>query len=421
MTTKRIHLPARFILLILLLLFRNPLFATNTQEGAKLFKVNCGMCHSIGSNKIIGPGLEGVTDRVPSPYEDWMAKWIKNNVGFRKSGNAYANQVFNDNNSTTMPVFEGILNDAQIKNIIAYLANPPKADAAITKEIQAASGTAGAEQVKTTKKPWIWLIVVGVLAIATVVLRTVRKTLQLVLSEKQHSAPPIDTNIWKDFKRWIYNNKTKFALVCISIFTLLSLYGWEYMWGIDVNQGYHPSQPINFIHKVHADDNGIACLYCHSGAEKGKVAGIPTLNVCMNCHKGIQGTNPEYQKEIAKIYYATGWDPVKGDYTNPQHPIEWNRVHSLPDFAYFNHAQHVIIGKIACQKCHGDCSSFTTNQQAATLTMGWCINCHRETPVQMEGNGYYTHLHQAIDKKFGADKKITEADMGGLECGKCHY
>jgi len=419
MITKSIYI--RFLLLILLYLHHNLLFAANIEEGAKLFKTNCGMCHSIGSNKVIGPGLEGVTDRVPSPYEDWMTTWIRDNVGLRKSGNAYANQVYKDNNGNTMPVFEEILTESQIKNIITFLANPPKADTVINKEIQEASGIISTEQPKQANLLWICCIAVGVLVIIVVILRNVRKTLQLVVNEKQHIPPPIDTNILQDLKRWVFNNKTKFAVLCIFIFIFLSIYGWEYMWGIDVNQGYHPSQPINFIHKVHADDNGIACLYCHSGAEKGKVAGIPTLNVCMNCHKGIQGTNPEYKKEIGKIYYATGWDPAKGAYTNPQHPIEWNRVHSLPDFAYFNHAQHVVIGKIACQKCHGDCSSFNTNQQASTLTMGWCINCHRETVVQMEGSGYYVKLHQAIAKKYGSDKQITEADMGGLECGKCHY
>lgn len=410
-----------FVLLFTIFFPFHNVFAANIQEGEKLFKANCAVCHSTGSNKIIGPGLEGVTDRVPSPYQDWMTKWIKNNVGFRKSGNAYANQVFADNNSTAMPVFEQILNDSQIKNIIAFLANPPKADSTTNKEIEAASGVTTHETKNPQTPLWVWLISVLILLISVTVLRGVQKTLQVVLNQKQNLPLPANTTLWQELTGWIIKNKTKFSLICISFLMLLSIYGWEYMWGIDVNTGYHPSQPINFIHKVHADDNGIACLYCHSGAEKGKVAGIPTLNVCMNCHKGIQGTNPEYKKEIAKIYYATGWDPVKGDYTNPEHPIKWNRVHSLPDFAYFNHAQHVVVGKIACQKCHGDCSSFTTNEQAAKLTMGWCIDCHRQTPVQMQGNGYYTLLHQAIEKKFGADEKPTEADMGGLECGKCHY
>jgi hypothetical protein len=245
--------------------------------------------------------------------------------------------------------------------------------------------------------------------------------LQAVVNEKTGEHAAAETTVWQDVKLWIRNHKSRFAVIIIFLVALSSVYSWEYLWGIDVTPGYHPSQPINFMHKVHAGDNGIACIYCHSGAEKGKVAGIPTLNVCMNCHKGIQGSTPEYQKEIAKVYYAAGWDPAKGDYTNPPHPVQWNRVHSLPDFAYFNHSQHVVVGKLDCEKCHGDVRSFTTDQQFAPLTMGWCINCHRETPVQMAGNGYYTKLHEAIKQKFGEDKKVTEADMGGLECGKCHY
>lgn len=198
------------------------------------------------------------------------------------------------------------------------------------------------------------------------------------------------------------------------------VYGWQYLWGIHVTPGYHPSQPINFRHDIHAGQNGIACIYCHSGAEKGKVAGIPTLNVCMNCHKGIQGSNPEFQKEISKIYDAVGWDPAKGAYTKPGHPVQWNRVHSLPDFAYFNHAQHVVVGKLDCKNCHGDVATFTTDQQFAPLTMGWCIDCHRQTPVQMEGNGYYAKLH-AVLMQQDSSRHVTEAEMGGLECGKCHY
>jgi mono/diheme cytochrome c family protein len=391
----------------------------NADNGAKLFKANCAVCHSTGTNKVTGPGLAGVTDRVPQPYQEWMHKWILNNAALRKSGDAYANKVYADNGGTNMTVFDGTLNDAQVDDIIAFLKNPPK-----TEEVATTTGIGGsanaAHKEEGIGKFWILLIIIAILLIIVTTLRTVRKSLLAVVHEKKGLPPPPEGNIWQDMKRWIRSNKMAFVFINLFITAVFCVYGWEYLWGIDVTPGYHPDQPIAFSHKVHAGDNAIQCIYCHSGAEKGKVAGVPTLNVCMNCHKGIQGSNPDYQKEIAKIYYAVGWDASKGAYTNPTHPIEWTRVHNLPDFAYFNHSQHVVVGKIACQTCHGDCATYTTNQQFAPLTMGWCVDCHRKTPVQMEGNGYYAKLHEALKAKY-PEKEVTEADMGGLECAKCHY
>jgi cytochrome c2 len=408
-----------FLAFVLTLATPNLLHAADVANGQKVFKANCALCHSLGTTIVTGPGLQDVTKRVPQPYAEWMHKWIKNNAAVLKSGDAYATKLFADNAQKAMTVFDGTLTDAQIDDVIAFLANPPKETA-----VASTGGTTTGDNGTTEKKGgngWIVLIIVGILLVLTTVLRTVRKSLQAVVNEKSGEPVEADGNVWQDIKRWISNHKSRFAVIVIFFFAVSTVYGWEYLWGIDVTPGYQPSQPINFMHKVHAGDNGINCIYCHSGAEKGKVAGIPTLNVCMNCHKGIQGSTPEYQKEIAKIYSAVGWDPAKADYTNPPHPVQWNRVHSLPDFAYFNHSQHVVVGKLECEKCHGDVKTFTTDKQFAPLTMGWCIDCHRATPVQMEGNGYYAKLHQAIKKNFGEDKKVTEADMGGLECGKCHY
>ena len=414
---------AAFLVFIFALLFTTITYAAdapsaaNIAEGGKLFKANCAVCHSLGTNKVTGPGLQGVTDRVPAPYQDWMLKWIKNNAAFRKSGDAYANKVFADNNGTSMTVFDGTLTDDQIKNIIAYVANPPKEQT--SDSTSTAKNTVGAAK-GDDDYGMILLIAIGVLFIIIYVLRTVRKSLLAVANEKKGLPAPEDLSIWKEIPKWIKTHKVHFAVINIFLLAVFLTYGWEYLWGIHVNPGYHPSQPINFRHDIHAGQNGIACIYCHSGAEKGKVAGIPTLNVCMNCHKGIQGSNPEFQKEIAKIYDAVGWDPQKAAYTKPSHPLQWNRVHSLPDFAYFNHSQHVVVGKLDCKNCHGDVASFTTDQQFSTLTMGWCIDCHRTTPVQMQGNGYYAKLHEVLMKQ-DSSRKITEADMGGLECGKCHY
>jgi len=415
---------AAFLVFIFALLFTTITYAAdapsaaNIADGQKLFKANCGSCHYTTDQKLTGPGLKGVTDRVPQPYQDWMLKWIKNSAAVIKTGDPYATKLFADYNKTAMTVWEGTLTDDQIKNIIAYLANPPQEEVAQTPGGTTATGAA--QKGEGENYGTILLIAIGVLFIIIYVLRTVRKSLMAVANEKKGLPAPEDLTFWQEIPRWIKTHKVHFAVINIFLFAVFVTYGWEYLWGIHVDAGYHPSQPINFRHDIHAGTNSIACIYCHSGAEKGKVAGIPTLNVCMNCHKGIQGSNPEFQKEIAKIYDAAGWDPQKAAYTKPSHPVQWNRVHSLPDFAYFNHSQHVVVGKLDCINCHGDVKTFTTDQQFATLTMGWCIDCHRQTPVQMAGNGYYAKLHEVLMKQ-DSSRKVTEADMGGLECGKCHY
>lgn len=166
------------------------------------------------------------------------------------------------------------------------------------------------------------------------------------------------------------------------------------------SQGYMPEQPIWFSHKIHAGQFEIDCQYCHSGASKGKNAWIPAVSVCMNCHKGIQEGTQTGTKEIAKIYAA---------YDNNV-PIEWVRVHSLPDLAYFNHQQHVVAGKVECQECHGPIQEMDVVYQYNRLSMGWCINCHRTKEVQAD-----------LYKSLGREDVHTVADQGGLECARCHY
>ena len=204
---------------------------------------------------------------------------------------------------------------------------------------------------------------------------------------------------------------------------------------VGVDQGYQPVQPIHYSHRIHAGDNEIDCKYCHSSARVSKTSGIPSLNVCMNCHKSISevadASNPnssvteEYSKEfydgeIQKLYEATGWDPATQSYTGETKPVKWVRIHNLPDFAYFNHSQHVSVAGVACQECHGPVEEMEVMYQYSPLTMGWCINCHRETNVKMEGNEYYEKIHDELSKKYGVET-LTAAQMGALECGKCHY
>jgi hypothetical protein len=243
------------------------------------------------------------------------------------------------------------------------------------------------------------------------------------VAAKEKSLP-----IWKAFA------KNQFLMLVTSIMMILVgmyfIYG--YLMQIGVDQNYEPIQPIHFSHKIHAGDNKIDCKYCHSSARVSKNSGIPSLNVCMNCHKSIsefQGdkdsTYVEYSKEfytgeIQKLYDAVGWDKTNMAYTGKTKPVKWVRVHNLPDFVYFNHSQHVSVAGVECQKCHGPVETFEIMKQHSPLTMGWCVNCHRETNVKVEGNAYYAKIHDELSKKYGVDK-LTAAQMGGLECGKCHY
>ena len=195
------------------------------------------------------------------------------------------------------------------------------------------------------------------------------------------------------------------------------------MMGIGVYTQYQPEQPIAFSHELHSGINGVDCNYCHSSARHSKHSGIPSANVCMNCHTYInEGTDEDGTKEIAKIYEAVGFDPDSRTYIEgyTQKPIEWVRIHNLPDHAYFNHAQHVVAGQIECQDCHGPIQEMEEVYQYSELTMGWCIECHRESEVKMEGNEYYAKIHDELKEKYGKDV-FTVEEIGGLECAKCHY
>ncbi len=192
----------------------------------------------------------------------------------------------------------------------------------------------------------------------------------------------------------------------IWIFVLLVLKATlDGAYGVGVQQGYAPKQPISFSHKLHAGEYKIDCNYCHTGVNRGKSAHIPSANICMNCHGVIKKESPEIQKIYTSI-------------ENNQ-PIEWVRVHNLPDLAYFNHAQHVNVGGVECENCHGDVAKMEVIQQRSSLTMGWCIDCHRKTEVNTKDNKYYDKLVQLHSSESKEALKV--ADIGGLECSKCHY
>lgn len=402
-------------------------------DGKALFKANCASCHYASDKKSTGPGLKGVLGRIPSG--DWKYSWVKNSSALIKGGDAYALAIYKANGNANMTAFGGLKNE-EIDAILEYV---DKGEGPATPAAAAAAPTATA---KTDEgAPWFMILIILILLIVIIaVLRYTKINLRNASNEKdglpeEAALPFLDAS-----RNWVNNNKKLVAAIGVFLFCVLVVKGWYGLKGVGVYAeevkpdqwvGYHPSQPINYSHKIHAGDNGIQCQYCHSGVERSKTAGIPSAMVCMNCHKVIDqnkaGTE-ESKKEIAKIYYAVGWDAANAKYTGETHPVQWNKVHVLPDHVFFSHQQHVVVGKQECATCHGDVKSMGTVEQQRPLTMGWCIECHRTTPVDMKendkgeyvGNGYYSELHEKMKEKYKG-QPITVSMVGGIECARCHY
>lgn len=422
-TSKILHLG-----FILLFTFSTSLTAQEGDpvNGKSLYNANCAACHKL-DKKMTGPALRNVEARLAEEEgldREWLNAWIRNSASMIKSGDAYANKIYNEYNGTAMTAFPQ-LSDQDITDILAYTAVPkPEPPAPVP----------GAEAQVQTEDGVSNNLILGALAVLFALLAMalilVKRTLNRFAEAKgiEAVAEKKRTPIWKAF---IQN---QFLVLVTAIFFLLAsgyfVYGYFMQVGID--QGYEPVQPIHYSHRIHAGENAIDCKYCHSSARVSKHSGIPSLNICMNCHKAIgevaeatqqEGINEygvDYNAEIQKLYKAVGWDEAEQQYTGNTNPVKWIRIHNLPDFAYFNHSQHVSVAGIECQECHGPVEEMEIMYQHAPLTMGWCINCHRETNVKVEDNDYYTKIHEELSKKYGVDQ-LTAAQMGGLECGKCHY
>lgn len=408
-----IHPHLHFLLkpFLLILLISASVTKSFSADAEKLFKVNCARCHSIGKGALTGPDLKDVHKRVPS--EQWLFDWIKNNKKMIAAGDPYAVKIFNENNKQAMDVFEGVLTDEEINAIIAYVKNPPLPAAPADK-------ATGGEKYSAEEGISLFAVLLTTaitLLILVLVLGSVKKHLQDAVNAKK-GLPPVKPIGWV---KWVSKNKRLTALIVIVLGAVCVRSIYIELMNVGVYHSYKPEQPIKFSHKIHADKLQINCVYCHSGAEKGRVAGLPSANVCMNCHKAIKEGPETGTAEIAKIYEAVGWDPEKGAYTKPEKPIKWIRVHNLPDFAYFNHSQHVVVGKQDCKNCHGDVAKMDEAEQVAPLTMGWCITCHRKTEVPgMASNAYYAQLHEKLKEKYKGEP-ITVEKIGGLDCIKCHY
>ena len=390
--------------------------------GKKLFNANCAACHKL-NKKAVGPALRGVSAKYD---KEWLYSWIKNSSAMIKSGDAQAVAIWEEYNKTAMTAFPQLSN-TDIDNILAYtdyvppVTTPPAGTAPIG-VVAPASGITN-EIILAVLALVFVLLVVMLFLVQKTLLRIAQASGVELITEDQSKRTPI----WQAFAQNQF-------LVFVSVVILLlssAYFAYGYFMQVGVDQGYMPVQPIHYSHKIHAGANEIECKYCHSSVRVSKHSGIPALNVCMNCHKNIAEYNGEedlengytkdfYTNEIKKLYAAVGWDEENQRYTGETQPVKWVRIHNLPDFVYFNHAQHVQVGEIECQKCHGPVEEMEIMYQYSPLTMGWCINCHRETNVKVESNEYYAKIHEELSKKYGVEK-LTAAQMGGLECGKCHY
>ncbi len=403
----------------------SPVPGGDPAKGKELFNSLCAACHK-PYERAVGPALHGVVNKYDGDFE-WLYSWIRNSQALIKSGDSRAVAIYEEYNQVAMNAFPQ-LSDQDIDNILAYVEQPkPEPPKPVETDVAAAGGGGGG-----VSTDLILAILSFVLLLLAVTLYLVNKTLnrfaeangvQLKAKEQKQTKP-----LWK-----AYAENGFLVLITVIVFLLgTGWFGYGYLMQVGVDQGYEPLQPIHYSHRIHAGENKIECKYCHSSARVSKHSGIPSLNVCMNCHKQIAEVAPEtqakgeqefgvdYNAEIAKLYEAVGWDKTTQSYTGESKPVKWIRLHNLPDLAYFNHSQHVTVGQIECQTCHGPVEEMEIMYQHAPLTMGWCINCHRETNVKVKDNGYYTKIHEELSKKYNVEE-FTAADMGGIECGKCHY
>jgi mono/diheme cytochrome c family protein len=404
-----------FLSIILVGLFA---FNSSAQDAKSLFNANCASCHAM-DKKLTGPALMGA-------YERWggdrkkLTAWIKNSAAFLKTGDKYANDLYKEYNGSAMNNFES-LDEKQIDALITYIKDwkPPVPEGPTGDNMAA----------QESDSSLLYGILTLILAVVAFTLMQVNSNLKKLSDDKEGFLVPEPVPFYK--------NK---AYIATAILGLVVVGGYLTAKGainLGRNQEYTPEQPIFYSHKVHAGINQINCLYCHGGAQEGKHANIPSVNVCMNCHMTINeytgkdklitadGNEVNGTAEIQKLYKYAGYTPGQPWDASKAKPIEWVKIHNLPDHVYFNHSQHVKAGQVQCQTCHGEVTNMGEMKQFSDLSMGWCVNCHRESKVQFKENGFYSiyeKYHQQL-KNGGLDstKGITVEKIGGTECQKCHY
>jgi len=413
------------LLVVLLVSFNNAVFAA---DGEALFKANCSNCHKPDAD-YTGPALKGWSDREPS--KEWIYKWVANPAQMIAT-DAYAKELFAKWKPTVMTAFSNLKKE-EVDAIMKYVDDytPPVATAA------AAGGSSDGED---SDNSLLYGILTLTLAVVAFILLQVNSNLRKLSDEKEG----VDRGEPVPF----YRNKTYIMALVLLLFVIGGYFTVNGAMGLGRQKNYQPEQPIYYSHKVHAGTNQISCLYCHGSAQDSKHSGIPSVNVCMNCHMAINeykgdpivkedGKTLDANAEIQKLYQYAGWNPQTKQYNADNNkdgvpdgakPIPWVKIHNLPDHVYFNHSQHVKVGKQQCQTCHGNIQEMPEVYQFTDLSMGWCVNCHRESKVDFynkeskEGNKFYS-----IYEKFHNDIKnhkmdsVTVEKIGGTECQKCHY
>lgn len=441
----------------------------NIDEGKTLFKNYCASCHNKNMvSDMTGPALAGVEERwADYPREDLYA-WIRNSQSMIAS-HPRGKELWAQWGPTVMTAFPA-LSDAQVENILGYVAcmadgscaPPPPGGGDV-----AVNGTT----VESDNTP-LFIILAVILGLLAVVLARIVANLNYMAEVNAGNAPAQ--------RKTLVDILTSKGVIGFVLFAAIVIGGYMTVNNaieLGRQQGYQPEQPIKFSHQLHAGQQGIECQYCHDGARRSKHSVIPAANTCMNCHKAIEVGSNYGTAEISKIFASIGYDPsndtyienydelpreeikkiytkwiadeyVKSDATDDVEdvvneqwenivasltdpasgdnsiagPIEWVRIHNLPDHVYFNHAQHVAVGQVACQTCHGQIQEMEVVAQHSPLSMGWCINCHRQTEVKFADNPYYDSYelyHKQM--KEGERTGVTVEEIGGLECQKCHY
>lgn len=428
--------------LFVALLFSS-VFKVHGQDGEALFKSQCATCHQPHKDGT-GPKLYEVRQK----WEDGGAKegsiyqWVKN-WQVAAAEDPYAQEV-SQWAPTAMSLFPSLENE-QIDAILDYVDAQPLPGA--TADVGGGAGNeVNVQEAQGDDLGWIWYVLAIVFVVIILSVGGVRRQLKN-LSSKEDQTPK---TYGEELKTWAWNYKKSVGVGVLVVVVAVIVTLFLGLYEIGLVTAYQPSQPIHFPHDVHAGTNGIDCKYCHNSVEKSKSAGIPTVNVCMNCHKQIQGNDEGQKEQISKIYQAAGFIPEGGgQYTGETENLVWNKVHALPDHVYFNHSQHVVVGGIDCKQCHGDMTKQNELPRVVpveelneidgnieltkpTLTMGWCIECHGEKgissgPITNKG-GYYDEIHkrllendESLYESYLEDDKVTVKELGGWECAKCHY
>jgi cytochrome c551/c552 len=393
-----------------------------SQDGKQLFQSNCATCHN-PLQDMTGPHLQGVDQRGPWTDRKELYSWIHDPNAYKKKNNPYTQGLDKQFSSNMIPF--PALSEKQIDAIVDYVDHfgdegPPPGE--------------GPNQPATNQNWVIFGVISLIMAVITLILMQVNSNLKKLSDDTEGITRPDPVPF--------YRNKVYIALLTIILFVVGGYFLTKGAIGLGRQQDYQPEQPIYYSHKVHAGINQISCLYCHGNAWESRHAAIPSVNVCMNCHKTIQEYKGKYKiyndageevsgsQEIKKLYAYAGFDPANSGAWTPEmikRPVPWIKIHNLPDHVYFNHSQHIRAGNVQCQTCHGEITEMDQVKQFAELSMGWCINCHRETKVNFNYNDSTGNKFYSLYEKFHEDFKnhkmdsIRVQDIGGLECQRCHY